>query len=81
MLEVKTVKNKIKIVYPNSIKKVLRVIEDSDVIKTRDLSKSSGIGGSKLKEILNFLVREGVIKEHTSNEGVGRPGIYYSIAK
>ena len=79
MLEIKTVKNRIKIVYPNPIKKVLRVIEGSNMIKTRDLSKTSSIGGGKLKEILNFLVREGVIKEHIINEGVGRPGIYYSI--
>jgi hypothetical protein len=78
MLEIKTVKNKIKIVYPNPIKKVLSVIEEIDMIKTRDLSKTSGIGGGKLKEILNFLVREGVIKEHIANEGVGRPGKYYS---
>jgi predicted ArsR family transcriptional regulator len=51
------------------------------MIKTRDLSKTSGIGGTKLKEILNFLVREGVIKEHIKSEGVGRPGIYYSIVE
>jgi len=81
MLEIKTVKNKIQIVYPYPIKKVLTVIEDSNMIKTRDLSKNSGIGGSKLKEILNFLVREGVIKEHIANEGVGRPGKYYSTAE
>jgi response regulator of citrate/malate metabolism len=81
MLEIKTVRNKIQIVYPNPIKKVLAVIEDSDMIKTRDLSKNSGIGGGKLKEILNFLVREGVIKEYISNEGVGRPGKYYSTVE
>ena len=81
MLEIKTVKNQIKIVYPKPIKKVLRVIEDTAMIKTRDLSKSSGIGGSKLKEILNFLVREGLIKEYSTNQGVGRPGIHYSIVE
>lgn len=78
MLEIKTVKSKIQIVYPNPIKKVLTAIEDSNLIKTRDLSKTSGIGGTKLKEILNYLVRKGVIKEHITNEGVGRPGKYYS---
>jgi len=26
-------------------------------------------------------VREGVIKEHIKSEGVGRPGIYYSIVE
>ena len=81
MLEIKTVKNQIKIVYPKPIKKVLSVIEDTAMIKTRDLSKSSGIGGSKLKEILNFLVREGLIKEYSTNQGVGRPGIHYRIVE
>ena len=81
MLEIKTVINQIKIVYPKPIKKVLRVIEGTAMIKTRDLSKFSGIGGSKLKEILNFLVREGLIKEYSNNQGVGRPGIHYSIVE
>ena len=51
------------------------------MIKTRDLSKTSGIGGSKLKEILNFLIREGLIKEYVTNQGVGRPGIHYSLVE
>jgi len=81
MLEIKTVEKRIKIGYPRSFKEVLGVIDERNMIKTRDLSKSSGIGGTKLKEILNFLVREGVIKEHIKSEGVGRPGIYYSIVE
>ena len=60
---------------------LLNAIEESSTIKTRDLSKTSGIGGTKLKEILNYLVREGLIKEHISNEGVGRPGKYYSTVQ
>jgi predicted ArsR family transcriptional regulator len=79
MLEIKTVEKRIKIGYPRSFKEVLGVIDERNMIKTRDLSKSSGIGGTKLKEILNYLVREGVIKEHIKSEGVGRPGKYYSI--
>lgn len=81
MLEIKTVEKRIKIGYPRSFKEVLGVIDGRNMIKTRDLSKSSGIGGTKLKEILNYLVREGVIKEHVKSEGVGRPGIYYSIVE
>lgn len=81
MLEIKTVEKRIKIGYPRSFKEVLGVIDERNMIKTRDLSKSSGIGGTRLKEILNFLVREGVIKEHIKSEGVGRPGIYYSIVE
>ena len=81
MLEIKTVEKRIKIGYPRSFKEVLGVIGERNMIKTRDLSKSSGIGGTKLKEILNYLVREGVIKEHIKSEGVGRPGIYYSIVE
>jgi hypothetical protein len=79
MLEIKTVEKRIKIGYPRSFKEVLGVIDERNMIKTRDLSKSSGIGGTKLKEILNYLVREGVIKEHIKSEGVRRPGKYYSI--
>jgi len=81
MLEIKTVEKRIKIGYPRSFKEVLGVIDERNMIKTRDLSKSSGIGGTKLKEILNYLVREGVIKEHIKSEGVGRPGKYYSIVE
>ena len=81
MLEIKTIEKRIKIGYPRSFKEVLGVIDERNMIKTRDLSKSSGIGGTKLKEILNYLVREGVIKEHIKSEGVGRPGIYYSIVE
>ena len=51
------------------------------MIKTRDLSKSSGIGGSRLKEILIYLVREGLIEESSTNQGVGRPGIHYSLVE
>lgn len=60
---------------------MLGVIEDSNMIKTCDLSKISGAGLGKFKEILSFLVREGVIKECITSEDVRRPGIYYSIVE
>ena len=55
-------------------------IEGSKKIKTRDLSIKSKIGGAKLKDILEFLIKEGLIEETTiKSEKVGRPGVYYSI--
>lgn len=80
MLEIKTVKNKIKIVYPKPIKKILEAIKETNMIKTRDLSSKSKIGGAKLKEILAFLINEGLIEETVlKGEKAGRPKRVYSI--
>ncbi len=80
MLEIKTVKNKIKIVYPEPIKKILEAIKETNMIKTRDLSSKSKIGGAKLKEILAFLINEGLIEETVlKGEKAGRPKRVYSI--
>ena len=80
MLEIKTIKNKIKIVYPKPIKKILEAIKETNMIKTRDLSSKSKIGGTKLKEILAFLINEGLIEETVLKaEKAGRPKRVYSI--
>jgi len=80
MLEIKTVKNRIKIVYPEPIKKILEAIKETDMIKTRDLSSKSKIGGAKLKEILTFLIEKGLIEETVlKGEKAGRPKHVYSI--
>ncbi|MBY8982619.1 MAG: winged helix DNA-binding protein [Candidatus Lokiarchaeota archaeon] len=79
MLQIKTIKKKIKIDYPNNIDNVLKIISEKESIKTSELSKISKISGSKLKEILDHLIREGKIKETISNEGAGRPAVYYSL--
>ncbi|MFX0040322.1 MAG: helix-turn-helix domain-containing protein [Candidatus Heimdallarchaeota archaeon] len=79
-LEVLTIIKRIEIEYPKPIKKILDTIKESNMIKTRDLSSKSKIGGAKLKEILEFLIDEGLIKETViKGENTGRPKRVFSI--
>jgi len=78
-LEILTVVKRIEIEYPQPIQNVVDVIKKFDSIKTRDISEKSRIGGARLREILEFLIRDGKIKETVTNEGVGRPAIYYRV--
>jgi sugar-specific transcriptional regulator TrmB len=79
-LKVLTVIKRIEIEYPKTIQNVLNVIKENDMIKTRELSSKSKLGGAKLREILEFLINEGVIKETAiTGEKAGRPGRGYSI--
>ncbi|MFX1310782.1 MAG: helix-turn-helix domain-containing protein [Promethearchaeota archaeon] len=79
-LEVLTIIKRIEIEYPEPIKKILETIEETKMIKTRDLSSRSKIGGTKLKEILEFLINEGLIEETVlKGEKAGRPKRLYSI--
>ena len=81
-LELKTVLKNIEVKYPESIKNVIKTIEDKKLIKTRDLSFETKIGGAKLREILDFLLKEGVIYEQfITGEKVGRPKRVYSIVE
>ncbi len=81
-LEVLDVVKKWEIEYPEPIKSVIKVIEGSKSIKTRDLSSHSKVGGAKLKEILDYLINEGLVEETTiKSEKAGRPGIYYSLVE
>lgn len=79
-LEVLTIIKRIEIEYPEPINKILDTIKETNMIKTRDLSSKSKIGGAKLREILEFLINEGLIEETVSKgEKVGRPKRMYSI--
>jgi len=79
-LEVLTIIKRIEIEYPEPIKKILDTIKDTKIIKTRDLSSMSKIGGAKLREILEFLINEGLIEETISKgEKAGRPKRMYSV--
>jgi len=79
-LEVLTIIKRIEIEYPEPIKKVMDTIKKTNQIQTRDLSSKSKIGGTKLREILKFLIDEGLIKETVlKGENVGRPKRMYSI--
>lgn len=79
VFKIKTVEKKLEIKYPQSYQAVLEVIKKKKRIKTRDISLETGISGTKLKEILNFLTEENKIEEEIDNSGVGRPGSYYSL--
>jgi sugar-specific transcriptional regulator TrmB len=80
-LEVLTIIKRIEIEYPEPIKKILDTIKETQTIKTRDLSSKSKIGGAKLKEILEFLLEEGLIEETIIKaEKAGRPKRVFSIA-
>ena len=57
MLKIKTIKKSIKIDYPRNVNNILKIIREKSSIKTRELSKISKISGSKLKRILEHLIR------------------------
>lgn len=65
---------------PDPIQNVLDIIKDQNNIKTRELGIKSKISGAKLRDILDFLTNEGIIKEDViKNEKAGRPKHVYSI--
>jgi len=79
-LSIKTVVKRIEMEYPRHFQDVLSIINEYKLIKTRDLSKKSRIGGAKLREILEFFVKEGIIQEeYIKTEKAGRPKQVYSI--
>jgi sugar-specific transcriptional regulator TrmB len=79
-LEVLTVIKRIEIEYPKPIKRILDTIHETKKIKTRDLSRKAKIGGAKLKEILDFLINEGIIEETIiKGEKAGRPKHVFSL--
>lgn len=78
----KTVIKRMEMEYPKQFLDVISIIEKNKVIKTRDLSKKSKIGGAMLKQILDYLVRTGAIEENLiKGEGAGRPKRVYSIVE
>lgn len=68
------------VINPDPVQNVLKVIQEHESIKTRDLSIKSKMGGAKLKEILDFLVNEGIVQgEVIKLKGAGRPKRVYSL--
>jgi hypothetical protein len=83
MLEAKTVIKSVEI-NPDPIQNVMNLIGSKSEIKTRDLGIQTKLAGSKLREILEYLIREKLIKEKLIKEDiihgeVGRPKRVYSI--
>jgi len=79
MLNAKRVIKTIEIT-PELVQNILKVIQDHDAVKTRDLSIRSKIGGAKLREILNLLIDQGLIKEEIiKGDKAGRPKRVYSV--
>ncbi|MFX1575254.1 MAG: helix-turn-helix domain-containing protein [Promethearchaeota archaeon] len=78
-LKVKTVVKRIKIEHPEPFQAVLEIIQNKNNISTKDLSIESKIGGGKLREILDYFLKIGKIKEYEIKEGVGKPKRVYSL--
>lgn len=82
MFHLKTIIKQVELKFPEIYERIIRIIEENEnPLKTRDLSKLTGVGGTKLKEILKFLKNEGIIEEIIKISSKGRPGIYYSRKK
>lgn len=82
MLKFKTPIKTVEIKYPKPIQNILDIINENELIKTRDISQQSKIGGGKLRQILEYLIREGIIKEQIIKDNkAGRPKQKYSIIK
>jgi sugar-specific transcriptional regulator TrmB len=79
MLNTKSVIKTVEIT-PERVQNILNVIQDHDAVKTRDLSIRSKIGGAKLREVLDLLINQGLIKEEIiRSDKAGRPKRVYSI--
>ena len=78
MLKAKTVIKTVEI-HPNPIHNVMNLIRSKPEIKTRELGIQSKLTGSKLREILEYLIREKYIIEEIIQGEVGRPKRIYSI--
>ena len=78
MLKAKTVIKSVEI-NPNPIENVLDLIRSKPEIKTRELGIQTKLTGSKLREILEYLIKEKLINEDIIQGEVGRPKRVYSI--
>lgn len=78
MFEAKTLLKSVEI-NPDPVQNVLDLIKHQPDIKTRELSIKSSIAGTKLREILEYLTDQGLIKEEKIKGEIGRPKKVYSI--
>jgi sugar-specific transcriptional regulator TrmB len=81
-LEIKTIKKRILVEYPDYIQSVIDTIEKFGPISTSELSRKAKIGGSRLREVLEFLLKEEKIEEiKIKDNKPGKPRLEYSIRK
>lgn len=81
MLDAKNVIKKVQ-VNPEPVESIIDIINKNKTIKTKDLSREVKLGGTKLRELLNFLITKGIIEEKVINDGKpGRPKRVYSISE
>ena len=78
MLKAKTVLKSVKI-NPDCIQKVLDIVKCIPEIKTRELGIQSNLAGTKLREVLEYLIKTNLIKEEVIKGNVGRPKKVYSL--
>ncbi|MHA1149230.1 MAG: TrmB family transcriptional regulator [Promethearchaeota archaeon] len=74
------IEEKVEIQYP-IYQDIIDIVQQNNPIKTQDLSRLSKVSGGKLKEIVDFLIKEEIIKESIQASKVGRPGKYYSLTR
>ncbi|MFW9987081.1 MAG: hypothetical protein ACFFC3_00300 [Candidatus Odinarchaeota archaeon] len=78
-LKVKTILKRIKIEFPEPIQTILEIIQNNTKITTKELSNQSKIGGGKLREILDFLIHKGIVKESKIKGASGKPKNEYTL--
>ncbi len=81
-LRIKTVMKRVKMEHPESVKRVINIIQENEGISTSEIGLKSKISGTKLREILDSLLAEGIIKETKSKSTMGgKPRKEYSFIK
>lgn len=78
-MEINTVEKQIKIEFPEPIQTILDVIKAKQSIMTRELSTQSRVGGGKLREMLNYLINQGIVKESEIKGATGKPRKEYTL--
>ncbi|MFX0076853.1 MAG: hypothetical protein ACFE96_15520, partial [Candidatus Hermodarchaeota archaeon] len=78
MFDAKTILKSVEI-NPDPIQNIIDIIKNNPEIKTRELGINAKLAGNKLKEFLEYLVKEKIIKEETIQGEIGRPKKVYSI--
>jgi hypothetical protein len=80
MFDAKTILKSVEI-NPDPIQSMIDIIKNNPEIKTRDLGIKVKLAGNKLKEFIEYLVNEKIIKEETIKGEIGRPKKVYSITE